>query len=189
MMQAISLAVGAFFASLALSLIFSLQPNFPSKPLILLILVAPVIEEMCKFYFLQKSEQLNKSFIFIVTFGFIFFFLEFLLKFFNLSKIFSPSLGEFFFLVVPVFGLIMVIHVACALFYLYNQPTVAFMKATLFHAFSNLIAAEGHGSLELDDFRYILSLAVVLTWSLLLFWPLRDKARVQTKPRLAYQDS
>lgn len=174
----ISQAMGAFFASCAISYLFYMFPNFSQKALVLTIVVGPVVEEMCKFFSLRKSSKKDFSWISLINFGFVFFFLEFLLKFFVFFRNLTPSLSEFLMIIIPFFLLIMVIHVSCALFYLHNPKDIAFFKALAFHAAANLVAVEGRDSPILGDFRFLLPAIIVLLWSLLLFWPLRKKARM-----------
>jgi hypothetical protein len=169
-------SLGAFGASAFISLLFYFLPSFPGKALVMLIFVAPIVEEICKFYFLRTVEPAHFSYQKLVKFGFIFFFLEFLLKFFVFFRNIAPSFIEFLMIIFPVFALIMVLHVSCALFYLYNQKDVAFFKALAFHAGANLVAVESRDTPMLGEFRFVLPFIIVLLWSLLLFWPLRKRA-------------
>jgi hypothetical protein len=176
MLRAFSQAVGAFFAASGISLFFYFLPNFPAKALLLVILVGPVVEEMCKYYFLRNVEQSHLSWISLVQFGFVFFFLEFLLKFFVYFRNLSPSLYEFLMISLPIFALIMILHISCALFYLENRKDIAFFKALAFHASANLLAVECRDAPILGDFRFLIPFLIVVVWSLFLFWPLRNRA-------------
>jgi hypothetical protein len=169
-------SLGAFGASSAISLFFYFLPNFQGKALVLLILVGPIVEEICKFYFLRNVEIGQFSWRKLVQYGFIFFFLEFLLKFFVYFRNITPSFTEFLMIMLPIFALIMAIHISCALFYLYNRKDIAFFKALAFHVGANLVAVESRDTPILGDFRFLLPFIIVFLWSPLLFWPLRKKA-------------
>lgn len=169
-------AITAFFASCGISYLFYILPNFSQKALVLTLFVGPVVEEICKFFSIQKISQKEFTWVSLINFGFVFFFLEFLLKFFVFFRNLSPSVSEFFMIIIPFFFLIMVIHVSCALFYLYNRKDIAFFKALAFHAGANLVAVESRDTPILGEFRFLLPFIIVLLWSLLLFWPLRKKA-------------
>jgi hypothetical protein len=171
----VSQAMSAFFASCAISYVFYILPNFSQKALVLTLFVGPVVEEICKCFSLRKISQKDFSWISLINFGFVFFFLEFLLKFFVFFRNLTPSISEFLMIIIPFFLLIMVIHVSCALFYLYNPKDIAFFKALAFHAGANLVAVESRDTPILGDFRFLLPAIIVLFWSLLLFWPLRKK--------------
>jgi hypothetical protein len=175
MLRLVPQSISAFLASCGISYVFYVLPNFPQKTLVLTLLVGPIVEEICKFSSLRKTSQDDFSWPSLVNFGFIFFFLEFLLKFFVFFRNLTPSVYEFLTIIVPLFALIMVVHVSCALFYLSNRRDIAFFKALAFHAGANFLAFESHNSSVLGEFRFLLPMLIALVLATMIFWPQRSE--------------